>query len=88
MVEFQIRMPALGHAEFSMYPDPVNPRAAVHVSDPSGSYKLLLTGDVVVQDEKEPEAIPYWVLLKEYLDQMDNLLVPQFEVLLRKPDRA
>src|SRR2546429_4105901 len=45
LVEFQIRMPPLGRAELAMYPDPVNPRAAVHMSDPSGSYKLLLTSD-------------------------------------------
>ena len=84
MVEFQIRMPPLGHAELSMYPDPVDPRPEVRLSDPSGSYKLLLTSDVVVQDERESRAIPYWVLLREYLEQMDGL-VGEFESLLRKP---
>jgi len=83
MVEFQIRMPPLGHTEFSMYPDP-EPRPEVRLSDPSGSYNLLLTSDVVVQDERESRAIPYWVLLREYLEQMDGL-VGEFESLLRKP---
>ena len=84
MVKFSITVPAHGHAEFSMYADPVNPRPEVHVSDPSASYKLLLTSDVVVQDEKEARAIPYWVLLREYLKQMDGLL-GEFGSLLRKP---
>ncbi len=84
MVEFQIRMTPLGHAEFSMYPDSVDPRPEVRLSDPSGAYRLLLTSDVVVQDEKESRAIPYWVLLREYLEQM-NGLVGEFESLLRKP---
>jgi len=84
MVEFQIRMPPLGHAELSMYPDPVDPRPEVRLSDPSGSYKLLLTSDVVVQDERESRAIPYRVLLREYLEQMDGL-VGEFGSLLRKP---
>ena len=84
MVEFQIRMPPLGHAELSMYPDPVDPRPEIRLSDPSGSYKLLLTSDVVVQDERESRALPYWVLLREYLEQMDGL-VGEFESLLRKP---
>ena len=84
MVEFQIRMPPFGHAEFSMYSDPVDPRPEVRLSDPSGSYKLLLTSHVVVQDERESRAIPYWVLLREYLEQMDGL-VGEFGSLLRKP---
>jgi len=84
MVEFKIRMPPLGHAEFSMYPDPIDPRPEVRVSDQSGSYTLLLTSDVVVQDEREAQPIPYWVLLREYLEQMDAL-VGEFESLLRKP---
>lgn len=83
MVEFSITVPPHGHAQFSMYPDPVNPRPAVQFSDPSGSYKLLLTSDVVVQDERESRAVPYWVLLAEYLEQM-VALVREFESVLRK----
>src|SRR6266702_1155129 len=75
MVQFSITLPAHGRAEFSMYPDPVDPRPEVRLSDPSGSYKLLLTSDVVVQDELESRAVPYWILLQEYLEQMDALVV-------------
>lgn len=84
LVECQVTVPPHGHAEFSMYPDPVNPRPDIHLSDSSGSYKFLLTSDAVVQDEREPEAVPYWVLLKEYLEGVDAL-AREFEALLRKP---
>jgi hypothetical protein len=84
MVEFQIRLPPLGQARVSMRANPFDPRPQVRLSDPSGSYKLLLTSDVVVQDERETRAVPYWVLLAEYLDQMDAL-VGEFESFLRKP---
>ena len=83
LLTFQIRMPPLGHAEFSMYPNPLDTRARLSISDPSSPHKFLLTSDVVVQDEKEPAAIPYWVLLREYLDGMKAFL-PTFEGLLRK----
>jgi len=84
LVEYQLKVPSYGHVEFSMYPDPVNPRPEVRLSDPSGSYKFLLTSDVVVQDERESAAVPYWLLLREYLEQM-GLLVSEFEKLLRRP---
>ena len=81
---FQIRMPPLGHAEFSMYPNPLDPQAGISISDPTSPHKFLLTSDVVVQDEKEPVAIPYWVLLREYLDQMKAFLA-SFADCLRTP---
>lgn len=81
---FQITLPPHGHAEFSMYPDPIHPRASIVVSDPSANRKMLLTSDVGVQDEAEPDAIPYGVLLKEYLDQLD-VAVQEFASLLRRP---
>ena len=84
LVTFQMRMPPLGHAEFSMYPNPLDPQAGISISDPTSPHKFLLTSDVVVQDEKEPVAIPYWILLREYLDQMKAFL-PTFEAGLRKP---
>src|SRR6266487_600900 len=34
IVEYQLRVPAHGRAEFSRYPDPLNPRPEVQVSDP------------------------------------------------------
>ncbi len=86
LVHFKIRMPPLGRAEFSMYPNPLDPRARVSTSDPTSPHKFLLTSDVVVQDEKEPVAIPYWVLLREYLDQMVAFL-PSFAASMRKPRR-
>ncbi len=70
-----------------MYPDPVHPRASIVVSDPSANCKLLLTSDVGVQDEAETDAIPYWVLLAEYLEQMD-VAVREYASLLRRPDAA
>jgi hypothetical protein len=44
----------------------------------------LLTSDVVVQDEREPEPVPYWLLLAEYLTQMEAL-VTEFQGLLYWP---
>jgi len=67
-----------------MYPNPLDPQAGISISDPTSPHKFLLTSDVVVQDEKEPVAIPYWILLREYLDQMKAFL-PTFEAGLRKP---
>ncbi len=84
MVEFQVRLPPLGQVRVSMRANPFDPQPQVRLSDPSGSYKLLLTSDVVVQDERESRAIPYWGLLREYLEQMYGL-VREFESLLRTP---
>lgn len=85
LVEGQIELPPHSTAEFSMYPDPANPRPAIHLSDPSGSCSFLLTSDVVVQDETEPEAISYWSLLGDYLEQLPKA-VAEYSSLLRRPD--
>ena len=71
---FQITLPPYGHAEFSMYPDPVHPRASIVVSDASAQCRMLLTSDVGVQDEAESDAVPYWVLLEEYLKQLAKVV--------------
>ncbi len=84
MVEFQIRLPPLGQARVSMRANPFDPQPRVRLSDPSGSYKLLLTSDVVVQDERESHSVPYWILLREYLEQMD-VLVADFRTLFLLP---
>lgn len=83
LVQFRIRLPPHSQGAVSMRANPFDPRPRIRLSDPSGSYKLLLTSDVVVQDEEEPTAVPYWVLLEEYLEQM-NRLFPEFQKLLRK----
>lgn len=85
VVESQITLPPHCEAEFSMYPDPANPRPVINLSDPSGSYKFLLTSDVVVQDETEPEAISYWTLLGDYLEQLPKAIA-RYCSLLRRPD--
>lgn len=83
LVQFRIHLPPRSEARVSMRANPFDPRPEVRLSDPSGSYKLLLTSDVVVQDEREPQAVPYWVLLREYLEQLEAL-VPEFEALSRR----
>ncbi len=87
MVTFQVTLPPHGHSEFTMYPDPVHPKAQLIVSDPSANRKLLLTSDVGVQDESTRDAIPYAVLLDEYLEQLETAVL-EFESLLRRPGAA
>lgn len=83
LVQFRIHLPPHSQAIVSMRADPFDPQPRVRFSDPSGSYQLLLTSDVVVQDEAEPHSVPYWALLRDYLEQM-NRLFPEFQKLLRE----
>jgi len=87
MIEFQITLPPHGHVEFSMHHDPFHPKASIQLSHPEGICGLLLTTEIGVQDESESDVVPYWVLLKEYLDQLE-LAIREYESLLRRPDAA
>jgi hypothetical protein len=81
-IQFRMRLPPHSQAVISLRANPFDPQFRVRMSDSSGSYQLLLSSDIVVQDENEPQAIPYWILLPEYLGQLEAF-VPQFVALTR-----
>lgn len=84
IVQFQVKLPPLGHAEFSMFVDPDNPRPSIVVSDGTRNYTFFLTSDRVLQDERETHALSYFRLLSEYLHDLKSAMV-EYESLLRRP---
>jgi hypothetical protein len=84
VVQFQVRLPPHGHAEFSMFVDPDNPRPSIAVSDGTRNYTFFLTSDRVIQDERETHALSYFRLLSEYLYDLKSA-VAEYESLLRRP---
>lgn len=73
-VVFRVRVPAYGRAEFSLWPNPTNPRPSASVSNGSGNFEFFLTSPFVAQDEREPAPLAYDVLLVNYLNQLDAAL--------------
>lgn len=74
LLEQEIRIPAYGTAEVSLFADPSDPRLETKLSDGSRNYKFFLTSGELVQDEVYEHAVPLRSVIAEYLSELPKAI--------------